>query len=145
MCNFRRTIAAAALTGAVTLTGLVGVASAQQALPPPDLRRPAPAPEVDTSQDLRNADRRAPVDAPASESAGVSLPPGTTEDAAAAQLATKGPGELAKLGLDGREGRAFDWGDAAIGAAGGLAIAILAGTLAVSRPGFDGDRFIWFP
>ena len=131
MCNFRRTMATAALTGAVTLTGFVGVASAQQALPAPDLRRPAPAPDVDTSQDLRNADRRAPVDAPASDSAGVSLPPETIEDAATAQVATEGPGELSKLGLDGREDRVFDWGDAAIGAACGLAIAVLAGTLAV--------------
>ena len=66
-------------------------------------------------QDLRNADRRAPAVMAPSESTGVSLPAETIDGAPVIQVPQHG----------------FDWGDAGIGAGGGLAIVVLAGTLAV--------------
>jgi hypothetical protein len=114
MCNYKRGIAGLVVTAAVILTGFAGVASAQRGVLHPDLRGPSPGSEVDAAyqepyEDLRNADRRAPAVVPASESTGVSLPPETIKGAAVVQT------------------HGFDWVDAGIGAAGGLAIVVLVG------------------
>ena len=131
-----KTTAALALTAVVAVTGFAGTAGAQQDLRNADQRAPAPAapaarihqdfrnpdqrsavPRVlpTSGQDLRNADRRAPAVMAPSESTGVSLPAETIDGAPVIQVPQHG----------------FDWGDAGIGAGGGLAIVVLAGTLAV--------------
>jgi hypothetical protein len=124
MSIFKRGTAAWAVTAAVALTGFAGTAGAQQDLRNPDQRAPAPAesalatpsaPADRIHQDLRNADRRAPAVVPPSESTGVSLPPETIDGAPIVQVPVRG----------------FDWGDAGIGAAAGLAVVMLAGAVAL--------------
>ena len=75
-----------------------------------DLRNPdrrAPEPPA-AGQDLRNADRRAPVTVDVTP---IEAPPVTTIETA-------------------REG--FDWGDAGIGAAAGIAVLVMLGALALA-------------
>jgi hypothetical protein len=135
MFNFKRGTAALALTAAVALTGFAGTAGAQD-LRNPDQRAPAPAAPAErihqdlrnadqrgaishvlptTGQDLRNADRRGPVVMAPSETTGVSLPAETIDGAPVIQVPVRG----------------FDWGDAGIGAAGGLAVVMLVGAVAL--------------
>jgi hypothetical protein len=136
MSIFKRGTAAWAVTAAVALTGFAGTAGAQQDLRNPDLRAPAPAAPADRihqdlrnadqrsavshvlpagGQDLRNADRRGPAVMAPSESTGVSLPAETIDGAPVIQVPVHG----------------FDWGDAGIGAAAGLAVVMLAGAVAL--------------
>jgi hypothetical protein len=136
MFNFKRGTAALIVTAAVTLTGFAGTAGAQQDLRNADQQAPAPAAPTDRihqdlrnadqraslshvlptqGQDFRNADRRAPAVLAPSESTGVSLPAETIDGAPVIQVPQHG----------------FDWGDAGIGAAGGLAVVMLAGAVAL--------------
>ncbi len=136
MFNFKRGTAALVVTAAVTLTGFAGTAGAQQDLRNADQQAPAPAAPTDRihqdlrnadqraslshvlptqGQDFRNADRRAPAVMAPSESTGVSLPAETIDGAPVIQIPQRG----------------FDWGDAGIGAAGGLAVVMLAAAVAL--------------
>lgn len=87
---------------AVTIAAPGQAAAQSQDLRSPDRRAPAPVQQ----QDLRNADRRAPETVPSGP------PPQVTTFEVA--------------------GDGFDWGDAGIGAAGGIAALVLAGGLATA-------------
>ena len=94
---------------------------------PQDLRNPDqqfPAAQVQT-QDLRNADRRAP-EAPA---AGQDLRNADRHGPATVDVT---PVEAPPVTTIELQGEGFDWGDAGIGAAGGIAVLVMLAALALA-------------
>jgi hypothetical protein len=92
-----------------------------------DMRNPDrqfPAAQVQT-QDLRNADRRAPE------------PPATGQDLRNADRRAPAPEAVTRVEAPPvttieLSGEGFDWGDAGIGAAGGIAVLVMLGALALA-------------
>jgi hypothetical protein len=97
-------------------------AAAQQDLRNPD--RQFPAAQVQT-QDLRNADRRAPEP----PTAGQDL---RNADRRAPARVDVTPVEVPAVTTIELPGQGFDWGDAGIGAAGGIAVLVMLGGLVVA-------------
>ena len=130
MLQLKRSAAVAAVAAVAVLAGSGVAAAASQDLRNADQQAPASAQDAALAaeaarpaehrggrlavQDLRNPDRQAPG-APATD--------GTVGDTL--------PAETVGTEVIQVSARGFDWGDAGIGAAGGLAILILAGSAAI--------------
>jgi hypothetical protein len=114
----RAAAAALALTLALPASALAQTQDLRNA----DRRVPAPSPGP--TQDLRNADRRAPAHLPAPEPT-QDLRNADRRAPAPSSGVTPSPVPAIRIVAEPRNG--FDWGDAGIGAAGGIAIVTLAG------------------